>query len=358
MRTASVAAGAAVLSSMSVFAPALGAADPTTRCGGPEIDPGVTSGFPLAPVRQRELWALAGYAGDWNSGHAATADATLGFEWVPWVTRTQATRLGFYGGAIGGAWGEGGHAPIAGEAAMRFRWSFAMDDFFDWYLTLRGGAQVAFGGPRFALRPAAGAGLRVLRAVLLEGGYAPLVAIGDSFADGRRAENGIAISLGLDLCVVLKGLDGCKIASPPSPTPTSLACDLYLPAQKVCAQWAANALVREALCKAVASAMDADTTSTTEQFDSIDAFLRAIRDNLPAAPSDARGAIASLVTAHEGLLKELSNARTAERMAAQHNATLPAHCSYAPVAVEIRDALGCNANGKPVACAPVPECPQ
>jgi hypothetical protein len=131
-----------------------------------------------------------------------------------------------------------------------------------------------------------------------------------------------------------------------------------LPAQKVCAQWAANAPVREALCKAVASAMDADTTSTTEQFDSIDAFLRGIRDNLPAAASDAHGAIASLVTAHERLLKEVSDARTAERTAAQRQATLPAHCSYAPVAVEIRDALGCDANGQPVGCAPVSECPQ
>jgi hypothetical protein len=358
VRLAFLGGSAAVLASGSILAGVAAAADLPPRCTGAEIEPAATSGFPLAPVRERELWVLAGYAGDWNSGNAVTADGTLGVEWIPWLNRTQSTRLGLYAGIIGGPWGEGGHAPISGEAAMRFRWSFAMDDFFDWYLTLRSGAQVAFGGPRVAFHPGAGGGLRVLRAVLIEGVYAPLVAIGDPFEDGRRAEHGIAVTLGVDLCVVVKGLGGCTVALPPSPVPKALACDLYSPAQSICAKWSADVSAHSALCRAVASAMDADTTSTTEKYDSIDAFLRGVRDNLPATAGEMRDAVESLVTTHERLLQELSEARAEERIASQHHATFPAHCSYAPVAVEIRDALGCDAKGEATGCSPVPECVQ
>jgi hypothetical protein len=321
-----------------------------------EIHPAADSGFPLAPVRDDELWALTGYAGDFERGRSATAAATLGLECDPWLSLRQKSRLGIYLGAIGGEWGEPGHVPVSAELAVRYHLSFVMDDFLDVYGTLRLGGQAAFRDFRFALRPAAGLGLRMLRAVVLEGVYAPLVAVGDRFDDGRRFEHGIAISLGLDLCVIIPGLHGCQAAPAPPAAPRPLTCALYTQARQLCGKWSPNPSVRQAFCRATAAAMNAATTSTSERYDSIDALLRALAHNVSADSQELRAEVDALRVLHEQLLKRWSLARCDERQAARDGALLATHTSYAPVAVELREYLGCTTQGEPAACPPPPDC--
>jgi hypothetical protein len=320
----------------------------SAQCGGAELEPVPSNGFPLTPARSRELWTNLGLMGDWSPHASMKPGASVGFEWVPLVNAKQSVRLGLYAGLTFGHVGDESHAVVGGELGPRLRLSPLINDFFDIYPILKTDLALAIKPWKSVFRPGLGVGVRVLRAVSLEATFDGLVAIGDPFAGGSRLAPGMTIALGFDWCAPY---EACNRPPPPPPTQRSLTCELYAQASAVCKRSAQRA----ALCEAVAIALDANAVATAERFDAIDAFLEGMLEH--AADATLKQELSALQVQHRKLLKKIDDAREAERKAAQHSAWLPVHCSYAPVAAELREAFGCDAQSRPVAaCSPVPGC--
>jgi hypothetical protein len=168
----------------------------------------------------------------------------------------------------------------------------------------------------------------------LEGTFDAVYAAGDRFADGARVLPGMTLTLGGDLCLIK---DWCKVPRPPAPEIRQLACDLYDEAKGACENQPDHAR----LCAAVAAAMDASTNVTSEKYDDTDAFLTGIIDQVADVPR-LQQQLMVLRSGHRDRLETWYHAGDAERKARQRGAWLSTHCSYAPTALELREAFGCG----------------
>lgn len=341
------AAGLSLATSVALTA----AADaPSLTCDQTVVPPASSSGFPLFAPRAWEWWAGAGFVADWASGRATPALA-IGTELVKPFDADQRFRVGLYAGASFGHWGDDDGALVGASTSLRLRWSPWMTDFYDVFLVAKpAGFDFAFDDFRAAFRPGVGLGVRFIRAAALEATADDVISLGDAFPNGNRSGVGVTISLAYDVCFQPLG---CDRPQPKPPQPKKLTCELYDQATALC-RGAAN---RAALCHAVYVSMDASRIPS-RPLDATDAFLAALWVQLAGSPSQA--AVDALRALHKRLFDEVfdpaAGTRHAERLAAQRGAWLRDHCSYEPTAIELRDALGCDVNGAPAACAVEPEC--
>jgi ferric-dicitrate binding protein FerR (iron transport regulator) len=114
---------------------------------------------------------------------------------------------------------------------------------------------------------------------------------------------------------------------------------------------------RDELCRAVDEGLgDRANQAASARFDDMDALLNAIRAHVQE-PSLA-AAFERLQQAHRANLDAFSKAQAAERSAATQDQRCAEHITYAPVASELRAALGCGALRKcQVVCTPDPPKP-
>lgn len=321
-------------------------------CSDAIVTPPAPTHFSAYSPRIIEFWGKAGELGDWAPPRTMRPAGYAGLEVALPFDAEQRLRLGLGADVTLGHWGDDAHSILGLQTSLALRWSFAMDDIFDSYLLVRpADFQFAWDPWASVYRPGIGVGIRVARAVQLEASADALVALGGPFGDGERAAPGLDVTLGFDLCLVLS----CNRASPPKASQKSLTCNLYNEAtQSVCAA----VPDRAALCAAVFTAMDANRPLGPDGAtirDPIDAFLLAT-EQLVAEPAKSR--FHDLRNTNGRLLGELDRAREKERIAAQGNAWLSDHCAYAPTAIELRDALGCTAQGTPTDRCPQPvPCP-
>jgi hypothetical protein len=316
-------------------------------CGGSEVEPPKPQRYLLAPPRTHESWVGLGLAGDW-SRHASMRPALVpSFEWIPWLDARQSLRLGLFAAALLGHVGDDTHMLVNAEVGARFRVSAYMDDFFDIYPIVTAGFVFELDPSKALLRPGVGLGFRVLRGVALEGTFDGVIALGDRFADGRQLLPGLSLHLSINLCALL---DGCSRRQPPAATQHRLDCQLYRDASEACSHTAE----RTALCAYVNTALDATQYPGDSHYDAIEGFLRGLSDAAQQQPFQP--ALQALRKHHIELLKRIEDQRAREREAARRGAWLPTHCSYAPVALELREALGCDAQGRPLERCPAVAC--
>jgi hypothetical protein len=339
----------AAVASFAAVEPSAAASGPVTCNATPVSPPPATPYFEYSP-RRFELWAGVGELGDWLLAGTMSPALTLGAEFVLPLDLAQRSRLGLKVDAVIGHWAGNDGSLFGLEGSLAYRYSVGMDDFFDWYLLGRPvDVLFALGNSQAAYRPGLGAGLRVVRAVELEGTLDAVVGLGRSGAGGDRAGPGLTLSLAVDTC--LAG-SFCSRPAPPKPVQRDLTCNLYEHAESLCT----GTPDRHALCDAVATAMDASRPLTDDgarEGDPIDAFLAAVEAPLP---EPLKTAIHRLRQDHDALLQTLSRSQDAERRAAQGGGWLVDHCSYEPTANELRDAFGCDPDGAPTRCAPPSQC--
>jgi hypothetical protein len=322
------------------IAPAVSAADPTV-CDDTRIAPPTVTPYPQYGPRNVELWLSAGELGDWASRGSMTPAFVLGAELGVPFDVVQRVRLAAGASAVFGHWGDDAHSLVGLETRLDLRASYFMDDLLDLYVLARP-IDVMFGWneARAAYRPGVGLGVRVARRVELEGTLDGIVALGSAFAGGERAGPGMTLSLGFDTCL----WGWCNRSAPQNPAQTSLTCALYDEARSACPSSGGCG----AMCNAVAAAMDASRPSIAEGArarDAIDAFLLGVAQQLSG---DVKDRIDHLRATHDALLRKLLAAQTDEREAEQVGTGLVDHCSYAPTAIELRDALGCTPEGAPM----------
>jgi hypothetical protein len=311
-------------------------------CPGGTIEPAPKSEYTLAPLRSSENWLSIGYVGD--TGASAFA---LGYELVPILSQNQKRRLGFHLDALFGHVGDDKTAVFATDFSLRYHQNVFMDDFTDVSLLFKGGVGMVFDPTAVLSRPGAGLSLRVLRAVSVEATADGLFALESKFADGKRAHLGMTVALAVDLCAVL---GDCEPSEPPKPEPRRLNCELYAMANQMCARSPRH----DALCRAVNEGLgDRASQAASARFDDMDALLNAIRAHVQEPGLAA--AFEQLQQAHRANLDAFSKAQAAERNAATQDRRCAEHITYAPVASELRAALGCGASSTcQVVCAPDP----
>jgi hypothetical protein len=319
-------------------------------CNDKEVIPPAPTQFPAYGPRAFELWGKLGELGDWGSPGAMRPAGYLGAEGA-FPFDEQRVRLSLGADLVLGHWGDDTHSLIGMQVSAAFRWSPFMDDVFDGYLVVRPADFLfAWDPASTAYRPGVGVGVRVARSVQLEATGDALVALDGRFAGGERAAPGLDVTLGFDFCLPLS----CNQPAPAGPGQISLACNLYDEAQLVCQK----VPDRSALCAAVFTAMDANRplgADGKQAQDPIDAFLLATSE-LVAEPAKSR--ITHLGQTNETLVERLEDAQRRERKAAQSGAKLVDHCSYAPTAIELRDAFGCLVDGgAALSCPDAEQCP-
>lgn len=247
-------------------------------------------------------------------------------------------RTGIYFALLGGSWGDGARGHLTPEAGFVHRASFYMDDLFDIHAAWRLGFNVGLledppeADPQFGLRNAIGLGLRGGRFVMVELTYDRQWIFDDVFAkgDGTNATlqvHGLTLSGGIDLC-----FSSCA-DEPEEPKPRDLTDELY--------EQAAELEGRSAdLCPAVWRALDADHYHPRAGEDGIEAFLRGVRD-LMADPK-IKQELDALIKLHEKHCARRNDNAAWSRWAAQQRRQLRRPIHYAPVAVELRRAMGCD----------------
>jgi hypothetical protein len=332
--------------------PAAPAPAPATSavCKDDEVIPQSPTQFPLYSPRAFEFWGKVGELGDWGSPGSMRPAGYLGLEGaLPFDE--QRIRLSLGADFILGHWGDDAHSFLGMQAAAAFRWSPLMDDVFDGYLIVRPADFLfAWNSATTAYRPGLGVGVRVARTVELEATGDALIALDHAFAGGERVAPGLDVTLGFDICFPLS----CNQPTPPKLIQVSLACNLYNEAQRVCSR----VPDRAALCAAVFTAMDANRPlgpGETQPADPIASFLLSAQGLLP---DTAKSTMDSVINENQALISRVGEAQTHERGYAQKGARPVDHCSYAPTAIELRDAFGCLADGGVTpTCPDAGQCP-
>ena len=279
----------------------------------------------------------------------------LGIEAVRAFDARQRHRVGVHLGGLLAADAETHKAALHVWPGLRYRFSFQMDDLFDWYLLGRLDFPIGSDPWRAgALSPGVGAGVRLARTAAIEAAFMlPVGLFSPIELDGTRARAwaafGVAISV--DLCRVAADCE------PPEKPQEARDCtaDLYQQAQGTCL--GATPLQHAALCEAVMRALDGAEHFPRQGEDSTRAFLRGLLSELGDAPEQAslRREVSQLSATHARWRSLLDAQRDAARTAAQQKRTLRYVTDYAPSAVELRRVLGCYpAPGRERCPAPAP----
>jgi len=297
------------------------------------------SPYPLAPKRYGEILLDIGLASDWNGrtdgpmnlGHARPAFTTgLTAAVAMWHQRF---RIGIRAGWMFGKWGDDDREAISFVPGMNVRLSFLMLDIWDAYGLWRAEIPAALGErSAIGVRLGTGLGVRVARGVSVEGTLDAIAAVDHRFRNVARADvtPGMTLSVAFDMCLVFQGFSGCH-ADPPQQVHRDFACRLYRSASERCGK-----IDRRASCEAVDEAL---ATTPYDSHDGMAAFLEVLGTRVPE--------LKDLSEMHAKLWAEAESRREAERYAAQSRRQTAEHCSYAPVPVEIRRALGCDDNACP-----------
>jgi hypothetical protein len=300
------------------------------------------------PERERELWVDMSFISDWNLDTGKSYPAFgLGFEHVFVVDRDARLRIGPRVGFQLGRWGDDNHAAFSVDPGIRFRWSFYMDPIVDVYLLAKTDLLLAIRKePQGGLRPGAGFGLRIGRAVQLEGTFDVALAIGDGFVRQMGTTvwaPGLWLSGGFDFCVLGSF---CNKPEPQQTTKddTSL---LYDDANRICRE-TKEASDRSALCAAVNGALDGDRYPPEPDEDSTAAFLGGLQKELARTGKEALAKRVADMLAHHREMERCrrKNLRDA-RFAAQKKQALAVHYNYSPFPVLLRRALGCDTVHRP-----------
>lgn len=293
------------------------------------------------PPNWIEWWLQLTTRVDWSYTPQASIGLTTDLSLV--LDPERRGRLGGYVGMQLGDWGDGERGLATPELGLVVRGSFLMDELFDGFVVGRTG--FVFGmleeGPvdhHVAMRASLGAGLRVARFVSLELTYDQAMTLDERFQRGSGTSlytRGTTLSAGLDLCFVA----GCRDEEV-EPEPRDRTAEIY--------QAAADLKVAPAqrlqLCAAVAAALDADRYHPVWGEDGIEAFLLGIVKELRLRKQHdlARKVDKQLVQLHQKLRSSRVVSQAWGRHQAREGRRLKHPVRYAPVAVELRDNLGCD----------------
>jgi hypothetical protein len=291
--------------------------------------------FPLLySPRHDELTLEAGYLGS-SYPVVSALETTLTYSFAPFDQRWH---FGLRAGLTAGRWGSDERGPVGLGLGARVAQDFARP--LSGVLGIFWLAQAdvilfaADGDP--VLRPAAGLGVRVARALGLEGTFSPLISLGAPFSGNSAFNGGFGIALHVDFCAFASFCN----ETVPSPTTVDLTPQLYSAAQRIAVAYAAQ---KPALCSAVELALDASKYPPVDEGDSTGAFLTAVAENV--SDPGLKAQLAALVAKHVSLRDQLVNPKTGSRVnarwAAQSNHLLVNDCIYSPFPVEIRAAFGC-----------------
>ena len=257
------------------------------------------------------------------------SSALLGFDFgLPlW---NQRIRPSVFGGVQLGYWGDDAHGPVSAYAGARLRASFWMGDLWDFYAVARGDFPMTGAGVGF--RPGLGLGMRVGRAVSLEGTYDMLVPLGGDFQNtqyGSLVPVGMTIALSVDACI------GCTRSEKPQLN-RDLACRLYDFAKD-----ASTCGVRDAICAAVPKALAAcpNPLVAARDDDGTSTFLAALED---AVAPLGKPAVQRLRALHAALVRQWEAYEASTTSAALEKRKLSERWTYAPVPGELRAYLGCD----------------
>jgi hypothetical protein len=318
------------------------------------------------PERVRELWLDVSFISDWNLETRQSFPAFgFGFEYLFVFDKDARVRLGPRLGLQIGRWGDNKHASFSLDPGLRFRGSFYMDPIVDVYAIAKTDVLVALGigqSVQQALRPGLGIGVRLGRAVQIEGTFDVALALGSGFIrdSGTTAwAPGLWLSGGFDLCTLGSFCN--------APEPQQVAEDdtgkLYDDAHAVCAG-TKDAALHGDLCAAVDAAMDGDRYPPGPEQDSTEAFLAGVQRELDKKGRERLALRIADMAAHHHAMEACrrKNQRDA-RLAAQKSQRLAVHYNYAPFPVLLRRALGCDgahlhAGGGDPACPEIVDRPR
>jgi hypothetical protein len=291
--------------------------------------------FPLLySPRHDELTLEVGYLGS-SFPVVSAVETTLTYSFAPFDQRWH---FGLRAGMTAGRWGSDERGPVGLGLGARVAQDFSrpMSGVLGIFWLAQADVILfaADGDP--VLRPAVGLGLRVARALGLEGTFSPLVSLGAPFSGDSAFNGGFGIALHVDACAFFSVCNE-KV---PSPTTVDLTPQLYSAAQSIAVAYAAQ---KPALCSAVELALDARQYPPVDEGDSTGAFLAGVAANVTDPGLKAQ--LMALASKHASLRDQLVNPRTGSRVnarwAAQSNHSLVNECIYSPFPVEIRAAFGC-----------------
>jgi hypothetical protein len=314
--------------------PRAGVAD-DARCSIALLPEPHATAFPLLySPRHDELTLEAGYLGS-SFPVVSALETTLMYSFAPFDQRWH---FGVRAGMTAGRWGSDERGPVGLGFGARVAEDFwrPMSGVLGIYWLAQADAILfaADGDP--VLRPAAGLGLRVARALGLEGTFSPLVSLGEPFSGDSSFNGGFGIALHVDACAVFSFCN----ETAPSPTAVDLTPQLYSAAQGIALAYASE---KPALCNAVELALDARQYPPIDQGDSTGAFLAGVAANV--ADPGLKAQLLALVAKHASLRDQLVNPKTGSRVnarwAAQSSRSLVDECIYSPFPIEIRAAFGC-----------------
>jgi hypothetical protein len=236
-----------------------------------------------------------------------------------------------------GHFGDNAHGPATVEPSVSYRGAFVQDPIVTFYVLALAGLQV----PHAALRPRGGLGVEVLKTFLAEVTGDALIALDGQFHESR-AESvvpGLSVALGFEW--------GGALVPTAVTGETDLTCTLYSHALRACRS--VSAAAHGILCEKVSASLNTEKHPIHEGEDSTAAFLGAMSEELQGAP-DLEKAASELTSVHKELQDEWLHMKQTAREAARSGRALVARCTYAPYAVELRKALGCE-DSKQFTCA-------
>jgi hypothetical protein len=332
MRRPVLAASAALCA---LFAGAPSMAD-DARCSIAVLPAPHATEFPLLyPPRHWELTLEVGYLGS-SFPVVSAVETTLMYTFAPFDQRWH---FGLRAGLTAGRWGSDERGPVGLGLGVRVAQDFArpMSGVIGLYWLAQADAILFATDGDPALRPAAGLGIRVARAIGFEATFSPLVSLGDAFSEGgSRFNGGFGVALDVDACAFFSVCNEHL----PAPTTVDLTPQLYAAAARIAQDGVAQ---KPALCSAVELALDARRYPPVDEGDSTGAFLAGLVAEVTDPTLKAQ--LETLRARHASLRDQLVNPKTGSRVnarwAAQVDRQLVNECVYVPFPVEIRAAFGC-----------------
>jgi hypothetical protein len=288
--------------------------------------------------RSWELWGTLGLSDDrWDDRSHGTVN--VGAQALLGIGAERYHRFGIGVAGEYGHFGDNAHGPAIFEPSVNYRGAFVQDPIATFYVLAMAGLQV----PRAALRPRAGLGIEVLKTFLAEMTGDALVAMDGTFQESRSQTvvPGLSVTLGYEW--------GGALVPTRVPGETDLTCTLYSHALRACRSIPVAA--HAAFCEKVSASLDTEKHPILESEDSTMAFLRAMGEELQGTPA-LESTATDLASVHKELEAERAHMQQEARRAAQSGRSLVRRCAYAPYAVELRKALGCDDSNQFTCAAP------
>ena len=283
----------------------------------------------------------------------------LGVEIALPLVRSGRTRWLFSQALMGGAWGDQKHGAVISESATGVKFSVLPTfELFDLYGVvtegvLGGTANLPIGwSMQWGNKLGVGAGLRLFRTFAIELTGQWLYAFGQPFipvsggAPRRSVPDG-SLSFGVDLCAFGTACDRVPIAQKSD----DATCVIYTLAKSVCDD-AGRSASRQQLCEDAAEALSIKPDEPPVL--ARDAFGRFLTDLADRERNTPRAGPTSRLVERNACLEGWRRCgRRQECLLAQHGQNVATRRMYAPYAIEMLGALGCNARGEVVgSCAP------